>query len=184
MLGVGGGASILQLQHLLNPERICGIELNAMHLQIAARFFSLDKDLASLHQADARSWLEDYKGSCFDMIVDDLFTDEKSEPVRAFAADSLWFRKLLKALSVSGVLVINFASMQEFRECGCFSNKTISRHFRSVFRITNPSLDNVVGVFARDDVSSSGLRKTLTKHPLLGRALQSKKLRYQIRRIT
>ena len=42
MLGVGGGASILQLHHLLQPDHITGLELDPVHLDIARRFFNVD----------------------------------------------------------------------------------------------------------------------------------------------
>ena len=53
MLGVGGGASILQLHHLLQPESITGVELNSVHLDIARRFFNVDVTSVDLNESEA-----------------------------------------------------------------------------------------------------------------------------------
>jgi spermidine synthase len=184
MLGVGGGTSILQLHHLLGPDSITGVELNPVHLDIARRFFNVDVTSVELHESDARDWLSQYEGERFDMIIDDLFIDEGAEPVRAIEATSEWFTLLLKHLSIDGHVVTNFGSHEEFKDSACFRNRKIRKRFSAVFRLTTPLLENVVGVFMRSDVDSKTLRANINAHPVLGRALQSKQLRYRIRRMS
>lgn len=184
MLGVGGGASILQLDTLVKPRSITGVEFNSVHLDIARKFFKLNRDPVKLHCDDARIWLENYNDKPFDMIIDDLFIDHKTEPVRAINADTHWFKKLLKHLSPSGIIVTNFGSYDEFKHCAVFTNREVGRRFSSVFKLGSPLLENVVGVFCRKEASSRNLRANLRSVPLLDHALTSKKLRYQIRTIT
>ncbi len=184
MLGVGGGAAILQLHHLLEPDSITGVELNPVHLDIARRFFNVDAAAVELHEADAHDWLQHYQGEAFDMIVDDLFIDEGQEPVRALQANTGWFSLLLEHLSADGVVVVNFGSHEEFRQSGYFQNRKIRKRFSNAFRLTTPLLENVVGAFIRMDADSKILRNNINTHAVLGRALQSRQLRYRIRKMS
>ena len=183
MLGVGGGASILQMHHLLETVKITGVELNPVHLDIARRFFKIDTSGADLHHYDAEQWLHQYKGERFDLIIDDLYSDEAAVPERAVEADSQWFKLLLSHLSVQGLIVCNFGSLQEYRHSGYFRSMKIRERFAGTFQLTTPLLENVVGVFMRKDAASNTLRNNIRAHPILGRALQSKRLRYRIKRI-
>ncbi|MFT5351142.1 MAG: spermidine synthase [Planctomycetota bacterium] len=183
MLGVGGGASILQLHHLLQPDCICGVELDSVHLDIARRFFNVSVTSSELYESDARDWLQQYKGAPFDMIIDDLFIDEGMEPVRAIDADTEWLGLILKHLSVEGHLVINFGSDEEFLASAYFNNHEINQRFLSAFKLTSPLLDNIVGAFMGINTESKILRENIIAHPVLGRALQSKRLRYRIRKM-
>jgi len=184
LLGVGGGASILQLHHLLATESITGIDWDAVHLELAQRFFNIDSVPARLCRSDARDWLERYSGPPFDMIIDDLFTNQGKEPVRAFAADADWFNLVLGSLSDHGHLVMNFGSGEEFRASAYFTRPAVSRQFRCAFRLSHPFLDNVVGAFMRTQTRSGVLRANIRAHPILGRALACRQLRYRIRQVT
>ncbi len=184
MLGVGGGASILQLHHLLQVENICGVELDPVHLELAHRFFNIESIPVDLHNAEARQWLQEYQGDAFDLIIDDLFTSKGKEPVRALEADTDWFSLLLSHLSETGRLVINFASAEEFRESAYFQNFRISKQFSAAFKLTNVQLDNIVGAFLRLDSGTAQLRANVMDNPVLARALQNKQLRYNIRNVS
>ncbi len=69
VLGVGGGAVILQLQELFNPELIIGVEMDPLHLDIARRFFGLGSDNVKLIRSDAVSWLRDACDQKFDLVI-------------------------------------------------------------------------------------------------------------------
>ncbi len=181
VLGVGGGAAIMQIHELLQPDTIVGVELDSLHLEIARRFFRVSDDIAELNHAEAKQWLNDYNGPAFDLIIDDLFTDIDRQPERALEANSQWFTLLLRHLSPGGQLVVNFGSFEELRSCGCFTRQSIRKKFPVVFSISGPLLENKVGVFLRKASSAAELRKNLVAHSRLGPALQSKKLRYNIR---
>ena len=184
MLGVGGGASILQLHHLLEGPTVVGVELNPVHLELAQRFFDIDTIPARLYQAEAGEWLQNYKGAAFDLIIDDLFTNEGKEPVRSVSADSDWFALLSRHLAEDGKLVLNFASSEEFKRAAYFINKRVNRNFKQAFRFSNPQLDNIVGAFIQRESSSTELRENLRANPLLGRALQNRQLRYHVRDVS
>ncbi|MFQ5643422.1 MAG: oxidoreductase, partial [Thiogranum sp.] len=90
VLGVGGGAVIQQLRRFVQPDLIIGVELNAVHLSVARRFFALKGKGVQLIRANAVDWVQQYRGAPFDMIIDDLFGDADGEPQRAVFADRAW----------------------------------------------------------------------------------------------
>jgi len=117
------------------------------------------------------------------MIIEDLFKEEKGEPVRAIQAGKQWFGKLMEHLSDDGKLVMNFVSPDEIKESAWFNNKKMQKAFASAFRITTPSLDNVVGVFLKQVGDSALLRNNLNASAEFRKALVSKRLVYRIRKL-
>ena len=88
LLGVGGGAVLHQLQHFIRPRSVTGIELNAVHLFVARRYFQLRYRNTRLYRADAVSWVKQFQGEKFDLIIDDLFGGLDDEPMRAVPVDA------------------------------------------------------------------------------------------------
>jgi len=183
VLGVGGGAALHMLHHFVSPEKIVGIELNPVHLTVARRYFNLKHKSIELIEADAISWLENYQGESFDMIIDDLFTEKNGEPVSVVSANREWFTCLLKHLNKDGVVVRNYLSKKELLESAGVNNKTIKSRFISVFQLTSSLNENFVGVYSKCKVSSAGLRNNLIKVPKLNPKLKSCRLRYRIRQL-
>ncbi len=178
VLGVGGGTVIHLLQRFLRPEAIIGVELNPVHLQVARQFFDIRKGMATLHQADAVQWLNDYDGPAFDMIIDDLFGNEDTG--RAVPADTTWCSTLLRNLHHNGVLVMNFIGGKALRHSACVSEPLIARHFTSRFQLSLPAYENAIGAFLGHPASSQGLRKNLARVP----QLSNKHIDFRIRQIT
>lgn len=181
LLGVGGGAVIRQLQQFLNAAPIVGVELNPVHIEIAQRFFGISQENAILHQADAVQWLTQYRGPAFDLIIDDLFSDEHGEPVRAVAATAKWFKLLLSQLNTDGALVMNFAAASELRASAYYTNQSIQRRFKASFELSTPLYQNAVGAFLRRPASGYGLRSALADIPLLNPRLKSTRLNFRIK---
>ncbi len=183
MLGVGGGAVIRQLNHFLQPPEIVGVELNPEHLEIAERFFEVGAPNVSLYQADAIWWVKQYRGQPFDLIIDDLFSDNDGDPQRAIRADGRWFRRLLKLLTPEGTLVTNFGSPEELRACAWFVDERIRIKFPSAFQLTTPLYENAIGAFFRFQAERTLLRKELAAVPALDTARKSCRLNYRLRRL-
>ncbi len=182
VLGVGGGAVIRLLQQFVAPQAITGVELNPVHLYVAKRFFKLGRDV-SLHQADAIEWMQKYKGPGFDMIIDDLYGEQDGEPVRAVDFSHKWMALLLKHLNTNGVLVANFVSNKEFKQCAYFSYTTIQKRILSAFRLSQPTQENIVAAFLKKNVEAKILRHNLAAIPGLNPNLKSSRLRYHLRTI-
>ena len=180
VLGVGGGAVIQQLQRYIKPVEIVGVELNPVHIMVAKRFFGVTSKSAQLIQADAIKWIENYSGPPFDMIIDDLFGEEDGEPVRAVKANKAWFEKLNGHLSPDGVLVINFISASDLKNCSALSYKKVSAYFSSIFKFTLTHYDNAVGAFLKVPATTQALRHNLNS---VDELKKSKKLDFHIRKL-
>jgi spermidine synthase len=181
VLGVGGGAVIRQLNHFLKPELIVGVELNPVHLEVAREHFSVEAENVELYQADAIQWVRQYRGERFDLIIDDLFSDNDGDPQRAIAAEAPWMRQLLKRLSSKGTLVINFGSPVELKACAWFSTAALQDKFPAAFRLTTPLYENAIGAFLRQPADTVRLRRNLERWTELDTAKSRCRLNYAIR---
>ena len=179
LLGVGGGAVIQQLRHFLAPEEIVGIELSSLHIEVAERFFGVKGKGIRLVQGDGVAWARDYQGPRFDLVIDDLFTEEGREPVRVVPADPRWCRTLERLVSREGVLAMNFP------DSGGLKNSCIvegsAPGFGSAFRLKTPNCENAVGVFSRRERTPRYLRERLREHPDLDTRKFRARLKYAIR---
>ena len=180
VLGVGGGAVIHQLQRYIKPVEIIGVELNPVHIMVAKRYFGITNKLAQLVEADAIEWLENYSGPPFDMIIDDLFGEQDGEPVRAIKANKTWFEKLNSHLSPEGLLVMNFVSNNDLKNCAAVSYKKIAGLFSASFQFTLSHYDNAIGAFLKKTSTSHILRKNIND---VAELKKSKKLSFQIRKL-
>lgn len=164
VLGVGGGAIIRQLQQLVEPREIIGVELDPLHLQIARRWFGLaGKRRISLINGDAIAWLRDYRGPGFDLIVDDLFAENGGSPHRAIAVDKNWGATLARHLTPGGALAINFESARSLRESALLSEASLRQKFADCFSLSTPGYENRIGAFFSQSVSRAKLEQNLAQ---------------------
>jgi spermidine synthase len=183
VLGVGGGAVIRQLQRFVRPDSIVGIELNAVHLSVARRFFGVKGAGVTLQRADAVDWVKRYRGPGFDMIVDDLFGDCDGEPQRAVVTDGRWVDRLERCLGPGGMIVSNFASTLELDVSAFVADPLRRRRFASAFRLTTPQNYNAVGVFLKRQATTAQLRRRLQRVTQLD-PRKARGLRYTIRTLS
>lgn len=161
VLGVGGGAVIRLLDHVIRPRELVGIELDATHIHIARRFFGVTQGHASLIEADAADWLRRYTGPKFDLIIDDLFVEQDGEPVRAVEADLNWLKTLSKNLTDDGVLVMNFINTQTLRDAHRTLERSLSKRFATAFGLNLLDYENVIGAFTGKPREARQLRQAL-----------------------
>lgn len=180
VLGVGGGAVIHLLQRYIKPAEIIGIELNPVHIMLAKRYFGITNKLAHLVQADAVKWLDNYTGPPFDLIIEDLFGEKDGEPMRAVKANKVWFEKLNSHLTPEGVLVMNFISSKDLKNCAAVSYKKIAGLFKSSFQFTLTHYVNAVGAFLKKPATSQMLRQHVKEIDELNKC---KKLDFHIRKM-
>ena len=183
VLGVGGGAVIHQLNLLLKPQAIVGVEMNPIHVQVAKKFFAVNYRNLKLHTAEAGEWVRNYGGEKFDMIIDDLFMEREGEPVRAIAADAGWFRQLSAHLSAQGLLVMNFVAGKELRQSAYLTSKSINRSFVNAYAMVNPREENVVAVFCRRESSKKYMLERLQQEAKFHRAWKNGKIATGIRKL-
>lgn len=179
LLGLGGGAVVRQLHELIRWDRFIAIERNAVHVEIARRFFGLDNVPAELVELEAGRWMDTYAGDRFDLIIDDLFSDHLGEPRRAISFSRDWYHGLSELLSPRGTLVVNFADGAELKR-KLRKIPALKRDFKSVYKLSIPSYGNAVAVFLRDVRTPRQLAEALkTISPRRKRA----RLRYQLEKL-
>lgn len=185
VLGVGAGAVIRQLNALVKPKHIVGVELDPVHVDIAKRFFNVNNDRNTvLHIAEAKNWVRHYRGPPFDVVIEDLFVDDRAgQPRRAIAADKTWCRQLNRLLTAQGALVINFDSAKVFNCSALRQEKNLQRAFVSQFMLSTPGYDNRVGAFFRQPVSKQALSQRLQQlEQKLGKQI-TKRLTAKVRQL-
>lgn len=182
MLGVGGGVVIRQLQRLMGPLEIIGVELNPLHIKLAKKYFGLDESQATLVEAEAGEFVRNYDGPPFDLIVDDIFAEKNGQPERAIAADETWCKLLLSRLSPQGALVTNFVSVKEFRSSALSSAKVSQWPYASAYSFSTPHCDNIISAYFRAPVPDGFLQLRLADHPLCRKKTVINQLRYRARK--
>ncbi len=162
VLGVGGGAVIRQFTTLLSVDKVVGIELDPLHLHVAHEYFGLQLPNVELIEANAIEWVKAYKGPKFDIVIEDLFTEQAGEPVRVMEATESWFRQLHKLLKPNGSLIINFEEPAQLRATNkAYLNSLPSGRADSRFAFSLPTYGNCVGAFLSIEADPENLRKRL-----------------------
>lgn len=147
VLGVGGGAVIGQLKQLLPEVSIIGVDLDSNHLYIAKHYFGIKGSGITLVEADAKAWLQHYRGPRFDLIIDDLFGHTGGEPWRAFEVNNSWAALLIKHLASDGTLAINFESREHLKASALYRFKKHYPLFSRGYELSLPTYENAIGVF-------------------------------------
>lgn len=178
VLGVGGGAVLRQLDHFFAPELMVGVELDPVHLEVARRWFELERDNVCLVQADARRWLSAYRGPGFDLVIDDLFGHIDGEARRAVTLDEAWVRGLRRLLRARGALVVNAESARQLR-----APALVRAGWAEAQRFTTPHYENAVGAFFPFRPDWRAFEARLRARPELDRRRADCRLRYTRRRL-
>ncbi len=177
LLGLGGGAGIRQLQTLVAFDFLQAIEIDAVHITIARKWFGVTSQKVAIEHADAIEWMHQYTGEGFDLIIDDLFGDSNNEPVRAQPLNDTWISVLKAALNPSGTLVTNCITPSELmRTVPIFS----ALGFCQGYRWSMPEYENAIGVFFTQPVHSNAWLRHLDATDLT--PAMKRAARYVIRR--
>lgn len=145
ILGLGGGAVVLQLNRLIPQAHLSAVEIDEHHLEIATRWFGVDETRANLLHSDAIDWINHYAGEPFDLIIDDLFGHASGEAVRACALEPVWLETLGRHLTADGLLITNCIDAGELRQAiPCFGDAG----FRYGYRWSLPAYENVIAVLS------------------------------------
>ncbi|MDF1781409.1 MAG: hypothetical protein P1U67_08955 [Alcanivoracaceae bacterium] len=183
ILGLGGGSLVPPLRRMFSPESMLAVELDAFHLQVAKRFFSVEDFGVECHCADAVEFLNHWDGPPFDLIIEDLFAPSDRTVSRAVSATGRWFGTLSKHVSKHGVLVMNFGDWPEYRDSWT-AGDTAMRGWANRFRLSTPDCHNAVMAWTRDETDASVLRERLRDHPELEKELSDGRLDYRASKIS
>lgn len=177
LLGLGGGTVIHQLQHFVRPREITAIELDATHLDIAARYFDVNAQNVNLVRADAADWVGRYDGPRFDLVIDDLFGEADGQPCRAIPLDDAWLAELSRLTSSSGALAINTLGPAAARDAAV----RLAGLFPGALQLRAPMDENAVAALFREPVEARQLRRNLMAVPGLNPQRKSNALRFECR---
>ena len=183
VLGVGGGTVLHQLQAFVQPKKLTGVDIDPQHLIIAKRFFNLNYNHLSLHQADAIQWMQQRNNLRADLIIDDLYGESQGQPVRAALPSATWLKTLCRHLTPSGVLVINFAFPKEWRDSQLLQSDIIQQRFLSAFRLTSEHYDNTIVALFPYQLSRQQFLAAISTNKLLSQKCYSRWLRYSVSKI-
>lgn len=179
LLGLGGGAVVRQLHELVEWDRFIAVEHNPVHVDIARRFFGLDRIPADLVELDADRWIEDHPDARFDLVIDDLFSDAHSEARRSEPVSRGWYRRLRNLLSERGILVINFADGRDLEQ-RIRRIPAVRRDFECVYKFTLPAYGNAVAALLRRERDPEDLTRALDA---IRPRRRTAKLRYHLERV-
>lgn len=181
VLGVGGGTVFHQLDAWAGPSSITGVELCATHIQIAKKFFDLNKPHHTLIHGDAIEYVKNYRGAKFDLIIEDLYIEGDTEAHRATPANSQWMKKLGQLLTSQGVLVMNFYSKADLDKCSYRQSSSLQKRFPTALQLTTKRYDNRVLAFTKITTSPASLRQNLQQVKVLRKINKKLKLSYNCR---
>jgi spermidine synthase len=167
VLGVGGGAIMHMMNDFFKCERIIGLELNPTHIEIAEQFFALNNPIFELIETDAIEWIKHYRGKKFDVIIDDLFFEEKGEPIKVAAPNATWFYHLYSQLKPKGMVVMNFVGRHSAMSASPLHDDNVQKLLPYGLHLTTPFYDNHVLAFSSQPLNSRLIRKTINQHKKL-----------------
>ena len=152
MLGVGAGAAAKKILDSGFDGHLVGIELDPVHLQIARKHIGLASHCArvELHSADAFDWLRRYKGSAFDIIIDDLYLEQSGEPQRQLGggfSQAGWLACQRRHLKPAGLLLANCDSRPALNQLVATSRQQSSFAHAMVFSV--PHYQNRIALMSR-----------------------------------
>jgi spermidine synthase len=186
VLGVGGGAVIHMMDDFFDCESITGIEMNATHIEISKKYFSLNSKKIKLIESNAISWVERYTSRSennekFDIIIDDLFYEEEGEPIKVAAPDATWFYHLYSLLKPKGIIIMNFVDRHCAMSAAPIHDDKVAKLLPYGLHLTTPYYENHVLAFSSENLQTGSIRKEINRHDIL--KLLKNNLRFSCRNI-
>lgn len=151
ILGVGGGAIINLLQHFCLVKKITAVDLDPEHFFVAKHLFGIEQGAALVDcvEQDAKVFIE-RNTKKYDFILEDLFLHQKdaNDAARAIDATEEWLAALSSALTVKGLLVMNFESLRQLQRS--LPKATLARlGFKCLVEFSLPRYENGVALLSK-----------------------------------
>jgi spermidine synthase len=181
VLGVGGGAALRLIAQHFRPKLVAGVELDALRVQLAKKYFGLKGKRFKLYCDNAVNWMERYDGEGFDLIIDDIFGEVDGEPQRFIPVTSSWANLLCRALNPDGLLVVNTLSASELESTALVQTEKYQKRFRHAYQFQHPQSENGIGVFSPFETTPYQFRKRIKELEGMETATVRKKLNFSIK---
>lgn len=182
VLGLGGGSVIAPLYHLFAPERLVAVDMDALHVEVAQRFFGVGDYDVTCHCDDAVNFVSAYRGEPFDLVIEDLFAPEDRTVTRAVPATGRWFGQLSRLVSAEGALVMNFGERGEYRDAWVSGERAL-RGWQGRVGFSTADCHNIVVAWTRGRANTAAMRRRVREHPELSRELAQGRLGYRATRL-
>ncbi len=148
ILGFGAGSVGRQILELLMPKRIVGVELDPIHLSIADGFFECSSGF-DLIAGDAVEWVyKSVEKAIFDVIIDDLYSEEDGIPLRCVPMNTEWCEALATLLKPGGMLVFNMVEPRKIKHLPIFKSSKLKERFTEMMMYRIDGYENRVVAFS------------------------------------
>ena len=148
ILGFGAGSVGRQILELVMPKRIVGVEIDSIHLSIADGFFQCSSGF-DLIASDAVNWVqESIEKESFDVIIDDLYSDEDGIPVRYVPMNAEWCEALAGLLKPGGMLIFNMIEPKKIKRLPFFKSSKLKKRFTETVMYRIDGYENRVIAFS------------------------------------
>lgn len=163
ILGFGAGAVGRQLQELVEPERIVGVELDPIHLSIADGFFDCAEG-CELIAADAVEWVhESTDQGRYDVIIDDLYAEQEGIPVRCVSMDVKWCQALCDLLKPGGMLIFNMIEPDKVKHLPMFKSARLKKRYSETIMYRINGYENRIVAFSETPFNAEVLKENLNR---------------------
>lgn len=173
VLGLGGGTIVHLIRHFFPDCHITCVEKEAIHIQLAKRFFKLPKHVDIIH-GDAYEALKQTQQK-YDWILDDVFQHVNGEPERAVGFESL-FTLYEKALKKEGVLSMNTIGNAQLKQI-----KQENHHAKQAYVMRHPLYDNAIVSMCENGRSRHDFFEQLMQHKELDTRKKTCRLQVSMR---
>ena len=148
ILGFGAGSVGRQILELVMPKRIVGVEMDPIHLSIADGFFQCSSGF-DLIAGDAVDWVnESAEKASYDVIIDDLYSEEDGIPVRCVPMNAEWCKALARLLKPGGILVFNIIEPRKIKHLPIFKSSKLKKRFTETVMYRIDGYENRVIAFS------------------------------------
>jgi spermidine synthase len=131
MLGLAGGTSVRALKHLVPRVRLTAVDYDAGIVELARVHMDLDALGVVVHHGDAYEYVRGYRGSGFDVVVDDVYQALEHDVARPGAWSAATFAAMRRVVAPGGLLVVNLVTGTGHRAMqGAFRGQ-----FREIFPV-------------------------------------------------
>lgn len=163
VLGFGAGSVGRQLRELIAPSRIVGLDLDPIHLSIADGFFECAEG-CDLIAADAVEWVQcGGDGSRFDVIIDDIYSEDSGIPFRCAPLDVSWFWQLTDLLNVSGILIMNLVEPDRVKHLAPLNDSKLKERYPYAIQIKMEGYENRIVAFSAESFDRTVLLEHLKR---------------------
>ena len=154
ILGLGAGVAVKLLNSVYKIERIVGVEIDEVVVDLGRRFFDLNDSNLEVRLQDAAEYVKESSRK-FDLILIDTFKDDE---VDSGCSCLEFYSNAVKLLKPGGIVLVNRAKTKEQEK----TNKDFRREFPRLF-------SQGYGLAVKNNIFYLGLQKPLEKREIIER---------------